>query len=108
MLETPDTPCIVRVLATFSMPRNAPPGYLREVAARMRQVPGQLCAWNQRLASEGSSVPLAPMVRCATWTSTIIFQHSALPNRAANASSASWCRACSPALDRNRPCGSCT
>ena len=104
MLETPDTPMHVGVLATFSMPRNAPPGYLREVATRMRQVPASCAPWNQRLASEGSSVPLARMVEVRDVDLNYHFQHSALPEPGGERELGIMVsRLHSPALDRNRP-----
>jgi WS/DGAT/MGAT family acyltransferase len=104
MLETPDTPMHVGVLATFSMPRNTPPGYLREVADKMRQVPASCAPWNYRLANEGSSGVLARMVEVRDVDLNYHFQHAALPAPGGERElGVMVSRLHSPALDRNRP-----
>lgn len=104
MLETPDTPMHVGVLATFSKPHKAPPGYLRDVADRMREIPVSCAPWNQRLSSDSTVGPLTRLVEVRDVDLNYHFQHAALPEPGGEKELGIMvARLHSPALDRNRP-----
>jgi diacylglycerol O-acyltransferase / wax synthase len=104
MLDSPDTPMHVGVLAIFGKPRNAAPDYLSQLVAKMRAHTGVCAPWNYRLSSDGVAGVLSRMVEARDFDLNHHFQHSALPAPGGERElGVVVSRLHSPALDRNRP-----
>jgi WS/DGAT/MGAT family acyltransferase len=79
MMETEDAPMHVGVLAIFRKPRNAPTGYLQDLAARFRAHRKPQAPWSFQL-SHGGGNPLAPhLSEVRDFDIDFHFRHASLP-----------------------------
>jgi diacylglycerol O-acyltransferase len=79
MMDSPDTPMHVGVLAIFQKPHNVPEDYLSDWAQQMRKATDFVAPWNYRLA-EGIVPSVIPsLVENADVDLDYHFRHSALP-----------------------------
>lgn len=80
LMESPQTPMHAGLLAQFRLPRNAPDGYLRKLAAQLRDDGNAAPPWNHRLEG-GAGNPLTPAFgEMRNFELDYHFRHSALPH----------------------------
>lgn len=104
MMESPDTPMHVGVLATFTKPRNATRGYVGQLVAQMRSAPAQCAPWNSQLKNRGTSSTGFHVLEESEVDLDYHFRHSALPAPGGERELGIMIsRLHSNALDRSRP-----
>jgi WS/DGAT/MGAT family acyltransferase len=79
VMESADTPMHVGVLAIFRKPRNAPPDYVGQLAARMRECRKPVAPWNLRLSASIGGAVTPRLVEVRTFDLDYHFRHAALP-----------------------------
>lgn len=79
MMETPDTPMHVGVLAIFCKPRNAGKDYLNQLAASMLDGAEPVAPWNCILAGQGRRSLTPHLVEADQVDTGYHLRHSALP-----------------------------
>jgi diacylglycerol O-acyltransferase / wax synthase len=103
-METANSPMHVGVLATFSLPRKAGPGYLINMVQRLRASTDIVSPWNLKLA-QGIGSRLVPALETDPSVDLDYhFRHSALPSPGGERElGVVVSRLHSNALDRSRP-----
>jgi diacylglycerol O-acyltransferase len=104
MMESPETPMHVGVLAIFEKPEDAPEDYLSDMAGKMRESREPVAPWNLRLAAGRGSTISPRMVAVRDFDLEYHFRYCALPGAGGERELGIMVsRLHSHALDRDRP-----
>lgn len=104
MMESPDTPMHVGVLAIFQKPRNAARDYLSQWSEKARESREMAAPWCYRLSGSGSNLVTPRLVEEQEPDLDYHFRHSALPEPGGERElGVMVSRLHSNALDRSRP-----
>lgn len=104
LMESPEAPMHVGVLAIFSKPVDAPDDYLIRMADQMRLAREPVAPWNYRLARPRNASLRPQLVTVRDFDLDYHFRHSALPTGGGERElGVMVSRLHSHALDRNKP-----